>query len=92
MRTFNAYLTGIMGSFMALLVLCANAIPVEAAGPKPVNLGPAGDFVLLSKTGVTTTGTTFIVGNVGVSPAAATYNTGFGLILDATKAFSGSSG
>ncbi len=91
MRTINAYLTRIMGSLLALLVVCANARPGEADGPQPVNLGAAGDFVLLSKTGVTTTGTTFIVGNVGVSPAAATYNTGFGLILDASKAFSTSS-
>jgi hypothetical protein len=56
-----------------------------------VDLGEAGDFVILAKTGVSTTGTTAIVGNIGVSPAAATYITGFGLILDATNQFSTSS-
>jgi hypothetical protein len=56
-----------------------------------VNLGMAGDFALLSKTGVSTTGTTLITGNIGVSPAAGTYMTGFDLILDANNEFSTSS-
>ena len=41
--------------------------------------------------GVSTTGTTSIVGNVGISPAAATYITGFGLIMDASNQFATSS-
>ena len=61
---------------------------VEAAGPAIVNLGSAGDFVILAKTGISTTGTTSVVGNIGVSPAEATYITGFGLILPAASAFS----
>jgi len=62
-----------------------------AAGPKAVNLGTAGNFVLLTKTGITTTGTTAIVGNMGVSPIGATAMTGFGLIADSTNTFSKSS-
>ena len=61
------------------------------AGPPPVNLGTAGDFVILTKTGVSTTGTTAVVGNIGVSPVAASYMTGFSLIADATNTFSTSS-
>jgi len=57
----------------------------------PVNLGTAGDFVILTKTGITTTGTTSIIGNIGVSPAAATYMEGFGLIADPSNTFSRSS-
>jgi hypothetical protein len=53
-----------------------------AAGPEAVNLGTAGDYVILTKTGVTTTGTTSIVGNMGVSPIAATAMTGFGLVAN----------
>jgi hypothetical protein len=57
----------------------------------PVNLGTAGNFVILSKSGISTTGTTSIVGNLGVSPAAASYITGFGLIMDVSNTFSTSS-
>jgi hypothetical protein len=56
-----------------------------------VNLGTAGDFVILAKTAVSTTGTTAVVGDIGVSPAAASFITGFGLIADSTNTFSTSS-
>ncbi|MDD2915209.1 MAG: ice-binding family protein [Gallionella sp.] len=62
-----------------------------ARGPAPVPLGLAGNFVILAKTAVSTTGTTSVVGNIGVSPAAASYITGFSLIMDSTNAFSTSS-
>lgn len=62
-----------------------------AAGPAPVELGTAGNFVALAKTGISTTGTTAIVGDLGVSPAAASYITGFSLILDASNVFATSS-
>jgi hypothetical protein len=67
------------------------ATAAAAAGPKAVNLGTAGDFVILTKTGITTTGTTAIVGSIGVSPIVATSMTGFGLIADSTNTFSTSS-
>ena len=59
--------------------------------PAPVNLGAAASFAVLSKTGITTTGTTAITGNMGVSPIAASAITGFGLIIDSTNTFSTSS-
>ncbi|MBC7963829.1 MAG: DUF3494 domain-containing protein [Steroidobacteraceae bacterium] len=62
-----------------------------AAGRAPVDLGTAGNFVILSKTGVTTTGTTAVVGNIGVSPIVAASITGFSLIADSTNTFSTSS-
>ncbi len=75
-----------------MFILCAFAvIPAQAAGPAAVNLGTAGDFVALAKTGISTTGTTHITGDVGISPAAASYITGFGLIMDASNEFSTSS-
>ncbi len=49
-------------------------------GPSPVLLGKAGDYAILAKTGISTTGTTAITGNIGVSPVAASYITGFDLI------------
>lgn len=54
----------------------------------PVKLGTAGNFAILSKAGVSTTGETSVIGNVGVSPIDATGITGFSLTLDATGTFS----
>ena len=65
-------------------------------GPAPVNLksiigtgipaSPA--YVILAKTGISTTGTTAVTGDLGLSPAAATFITGFSLVPDATACFS----
>jgi hypothetical protein len=60
-------------------------------GPAVVDLGTSGNFSILAKTSITTTGATTIDGNIGVSPAAATVMTGFGLVLDASGTFSKSS-
>jgi hypothetical protein len=54
----------------------------------PVNLGTAGSFVILAKSRISTVPTSAITGDLGVSPAAASYITGFGLTADATNAFS----
>jgi len=55
--------------------------------PLAVNLGKAADFAILAKSGVSTVPTSAVTGNLGVSPAAATYITGFSLTADATNAF-----
>ena len=62
-----------------------------AVGRAGVGLGSSGNFVALAKTGISTTGTIAIVGDIGVSPAAASFITGFGLIADFTNTFSTSS-
>jgi hypothetical protein len=62
-----------------------------AAGPTPVPLATAADFAILAKTGISATGLTAITGDIGISPAAATYITGCGLIMDASGVFSTSS-
>jgi len=56
-----------------------------------VNLGTAGSFVILSKSGISTTGATSIVGDIGVSPITSTAITGFGLVLDSSGTFATSS-
>jgi hypothetical protein len=48
-------------------------------GPAPVNLGTAGNYAILTKTGISTTGATAVTGNIAVSPAFATSLTGFAL-------------
>ena len=53
-----------------------------------VNLGTAGNFVILAKSGIATVPTSAITGNLGVSPAAASSITGFALTADSTNVFS----
>ena len=62
-----------------------------AVGALPVNLGTAGNYVILAKTGISTVPTSAITGNLGVSPVAASYITGFSLTADSTNVFSTSS-
>jgi hypothetical protein len=80
--------TRFLGATLTVAFMVSAAL---ASGPAFVNLGTAGDFAILAKTGSSTTGTTSIVGDIGISPAAATYITGFGLIMDASGTFSSSS-
>ncbi len=54
----------------------------------PVALGSASAFVILAKSGVSNVPTSTITGDVGLSPAAGTFLTGFALSMDATNAFS----
>ena len=61
---------------------------VLAAGPASVNLGSAASFVVLAKSGISTTGATSITGDIGASPIAASGVTGFGLIMDVSNTFS----
>ena len=53
-----------------------------------VNLRSAGDYVILAKSGISTVPPSVITGNLGVSPMAATFITGFSLIADSTNVFS----
>lgn len=87
--TFSSWSGDATGSVNPLTVtmnanknITANFTPLAAVGPTAVNLGTAGDFAILSKAGISTTGVTSIMGDIGVSPAAATAMTGFGLIMD----------
>jgi len=65
-----------------------DAPDITAQGPALVNLRTAGNFAILSKAGISTTGVTGIGGDIGVSPIAATAITGFGLTMDASGRFS----
>jgi len=60
----------------------------QASNPAPVSLGTyAGSFVILAQTAITSTGTTHITGDVGISPNTASSITGFALIQDASGTF-----
>ena len=80
MKPLFAWMPMIVGIFLVS--------PVQAAGPAPVNLQEAGKLVILSQAGISTTGVTSIVGDIGVSPIAATAITGFDLILSPSGRYS----
>jgi hypothetical protein len=86
-------------SFLTLsaLAACDPASMTNDAGKLPdggnpptssVPLGGSGSFVVLAKSGISTVPTSVITGELGLSPAAATFVTGFSLIADATNTFS----
>jgi hypothetical protein len=55
---------------------------------EPVDLGTAGNFVVLAKSGISTVPASAITGDLGVSPAAGGSITGFALTADPTNVFS----
>ena len=61
-------------------------------GAACVSLGTAANYVILAKTGVSTVPPSVVTGNVGLSPAAASFITGFSLrtpvVIDAAGNFS----
>ncbi|RDB25471.1 hypothetical protein Hypma_007823 [Hypsizygus marmoreus] len=67
-----------------------NSILARAVSPKAVNLLSASNFVALGKSGVSTVSPSAITGNIGLSPSAATFITGFSLIQDSTNVFASS--
>lgn len=85
MKIFNKVL---IATLIISFTFVASPLIALAASPSTVNLGTAGNFVILSKTGISTTGATSVIGDIGVSPVAASYITGFALILPAASPFS----
>jgi len=55
-----------------------------AIGPGPVLLGAAGNYVILATSGVSTVPASVITGDVGLSPAATSFLTGFSLVMVGT--------
>jgi Ice-binding-like len=52
---------------ISLLALAGSAL-AAGPGPKPVNLRSAGDFVILTKSGITDVPTSAVTGDIGTSP------------------------
>jgi hypothetical protein len=79
MFSFNTF------RFVLALEAACNAVTfaTEAA-----DLGTAGDYVILTKSGISAVPDSVITGDIGVSPIAATALTGFSLTMDAGGEFS----
>ena len=56
-------------------------------GPALVNLGTAGNYVILAKSGIDTVPTSAVTGNIGVSPIDGTGVTGFSLAMDSSNTY-----
>lgn len=103
-RFMNASKLGIRGLLMVGLIAgCkSSTAPVDLSpttpgagtgtgaghGPAPVVLGTAGTYAILAKSATSNVPTSAITGNIGLSPAAASFLTGFALNLPAGGAFS----
>tara|TARA_R110002050_G_scaffold2220_6_gene13391 strand:+ start:5044 stop:5856 length:813 start_codon:yes stop_codon:yes gene_type:complete len=55
-------------------------IPIQTVNQASVNLRTSGDYVILAGSGISNNPTTAITGNIGLSPAAGSFITGFSLI------------
>lgn len=60
-------------------------------GIETVDLRSADDFVILAESAISSETASAVTGDIGVSPQAATYITGFSLIMDSTGTFATSS-
>jgi hypothetical protein len=71
-----------------IFFLSATALFNAATAIDTVNLRSAGNYAILTKTGISTVPASSITGDIAVSPITATAITGFGLILDSEGEFS----
>jgi hypothetical protein len=77
-------------SFRFVLALAAAFNAVTSATEIPIDLGDAENYVMLTKSGISTIASE-ITGDIGLSPMAAHGLTGFALALDSEKKYSTSS-
>jgi hypothetical protein len=82
----DSYQVNPLGAGPAPVSLSSNSEVID-----PTDLGAAGNYVILAKTGVSNTTGSTITGNIGASPVAASYITGFGLTANSSNVFSTSS-
>jgi hypothetical protein len=88
-QTNNALNQARFLGLLAFSILLAHQAALGAQGM--LNLGTAGDYVILSQSGISTGPASAVTGNMGVSPIASTAITGFSLIMDSSGQFSTSS-
>ncbi len=72
---------------MVFLVIAAGVPYAHAVSPAVVNLNTAANYVVLAKSAITNTPTSAITGNLGLSPAAASFITGFSMTADSSNQF-----
>ncbi len=68
----------------------AGKVGATCSGTGCVNLGTAANYTILAKTGVSSVPNSVVTGNIGLSPAARTFLTGWSLITEPTDTSFGS--
>jgi len=86
-RIFAGCFTAVL--LAALVTGCA--VSGGGVNPAAVDLGTAGNYVILAKSGIDSATASSVTGDLGLSPADSTYVTGFGLIADTSNVFATSS-
>jgi hypothetical protein len=90
--TITTAATSASGDALATrLVWTFNTSAAVVVPKQGVDLGLAGGYAVLAKSGVSSVPPSSITGRLGLSPAAASYLTGFSLAADASNVFSTSS-
>jgi len=89
-KSFKTLLTFLIIVSMVLLSFGSvfAAAPKPSVKPAPVNLGTAGNYAILAKSGISSVPNSVVIGNIGVSPIDSTAITGFSLTMDSTGVFS----
>lgn len=85
--TLTSALTDLAGNGLTPATVGFTTGSAVYSSPAVVNLGTAMDYVILAKTGISTTGTTHITGDIAVSPQSLTAITGFNETLDPSGTF-----
>ncbi len=85
--SLSADLTDLAGNSLAPVTIGFTTGADVSASPGAVDLGSAINYVILAKTGISTTGTTQVTGDIAVSPEFLTAITGFSETLAAAGTF-----
>jgi hypothetical protein len=80
--------TGYSGSGTPSKAGAGTGLSGTGRGPASVNLGTSGNYVILAKSAISTVPASVITGDMGLSPAAGSFITGFSLVVDGTGQFS----
>ncbi|MHB8566804.1 MAG: ice-binding family protein [Nitrososphaerales archaeon] len=91
MKNYKVGLVSILVSSLVIMIAFGVFLAPHSSATSAVNLGTAGNYVILAESGISTTGATSITGDIGVSPIASTAITGFALVLDGSGQFATSS-
>jgi hypothetical protein len=84
-----SYLVASGAAVLLLLSACGGSTSSGAGGGSgPVALGSAANYVILAKSGIDSVPPSVVTGNIGLSPAAATFITGFSMTMDMGNASS----
>jgi Ice-binding-like/Bacterial Ig-like domain len=86
--TITTGVTDLAGNALAASYTSSFTTGNTHVGLSPVLLGSAVNYVILAKTGISTVPDSVVTGDVALSPAAASFITGFSLTADPTNVFS----